>query len=95
MVGLDREAAKRSLDTFQSGKTLTANQLEFINLIINHLTQHGTIDISLLYESPFTDLTSKGPCGLFTEVQVNELTEALEKITATAVVPQGQQQLAA
>ena len=48
------------------GKTLTANQIEFVNLIVDHLTEHGVMDAALLYESPFTDLTPQGPDGLFT-----------------------------
>ncbi|MHC1754111.1 MAG: DEAD/DEAH box helicase family protein [Methanosarcina sp.] len=86
LIGLDREAAKQSLSTFLSGKTLAANQIEFINLIINHLTEHGAMDAALLYESPFTDLTPQGPDGLFTSAQVDELIAALEQITATALV---------
>lgn len=85
LIGLDREAAKQSLSTFLSGKTLAANQIEFINLIINHLTEHGAMDAALLYESPFTDLTPQGPDGLFTSAQVDELIAALEQITATAL----------
>ncbi|MFY9409691.1 MAG: DEAD/DEAH box helicase family protein [Methanosarcina flavescens] len=95
LVGLDREAAKQSLATFLSGKTLNANQIEFINLIINHLTEHGIIDIALLYESPFTDITPHGPDGLFTSAQVDELIGVLEQITATALVSSGQQQITA
>ena len=41
MVGLDREAAKRAFDGFLSGKTLTANQIHFLNLVIDYLTQSG------------------------------------------------------
>jgi type I restriction enzyme R subunit len=95
MAGLDREAAKQSLATFLSGKKPTANQIDFINLIIDHLTEHGTIDATLLYESPFTDLTPQGPDGLFTSAQMDELIAALEQITATALASPGSQQITA
>ncbi|HLJ26255.1 MAG TPA: type I restriction-modification enzyme R subunit C-terminal domain-containing protein [Candidatus Angelobacter sp.] len=34
LVGMDREAAKKAFAGFLSGKTLSANQIEFINLVI-------------------------------------------------------------
>ena len=44
LVGMDREAAKEALAGFLSGKTLSANQIEFVDLIVNHLTEHGIMD---------------------------------------------------
>ena len=85
LVGLDREAAKDALAGFLAGKTLGGNQIEFVNLIVNHLTEHGVMDASLLYESPFTDLTPQGPDGLFTSAQVDELIGALDRVRATAM----------
>jgi len=84
LIGLDREAAKEALAGFLAGKTLTANQIEFVNLVVNHLTEHGVMDAKLLYESPFTDLTPRGPDGLFTSRQVDELIRILERVRATA-----------
>ena len=95
LIGMDREAAKHSLAAFLTDKTLTANQIEFINLIIDHLTEHGAMDASLLYESPFTDLTPQGPDELFTSLQVDELIDTLERITATALVSLYSQQISA
>jgi type I restriction-modification system DNA methylase subunit len=46
---------------------------------------HGVMEATLLYESPFTDLTPQGPDGIFTSTQVDELIEALDQIRATAV----------
>ncbi len=85
LVGLDRQAAKEALAGFLTGKTLGANQIEFVNLIVNHLTEHGVMDASLLYESPFTDLTPQGPDGLFTSAQVDELMAVLHGVRATAL----------
>lgn len=59
LVGLDREAAKAALADFLEGRTLSANQIEFVNLIVDHLTQHGVMDPSLRYGSPFTDFSRK------------------------------------
>jgi len=84
LVGLDREAAKQAFNEFLSGRTATANQVEFVNMIVDYLTQNGVMDPKLLYESPFTDMSSKGPEGVFSSVQVDELITILEKIRETA-----------
>jgi type I restriction enzyme, R subunit len=84
LVGLDREAAKLAFSEFLSGFTASANQIEFINLIIDHLMRHGVMDVGTLYESPFTDINSQGPEGVFTPTQLEALTSVLDKIRATA-----------
>lgn len=85
LVGLDREAAKQAMAGFLGGKTLTASQIEFVNLIVNHLTEHGVMEAARLYESPFTDLTPHGPEGLFTTTAVDELIALLDDVRRTAV----------
>ena len=85
LVGLDREAAKRALDGFLAGKTLGSNQIEFVSLIVDHLTEHGMMDAALLYESPFTDISPQGPEGLFTSTEMDELGAALDQIRSAAV----------
>ena len=40
---------------FLDGRTLTADQLEFLDLVIDHLTARGVMDPKLPYEAPFTD----------------------------------------
>ncbi len=80
VVGLDREAAKRSFDGFLIGKTPTANQIEFVNLMIDHLTQRGWMEPSALYESPFTDISPRGVEGLFPSKEVEQLIGVLASV---------------
>ncbi len=86
LVGLDREAATQALNGFVAGKTLSANQLEFVNLIVTHLTERGVMEAGLLYEPPFTSYAPLGPDALFTSAQVDELFGVLEQVAATARV---------
>jgi len=85
LVGMDREAAKQAMAGFLAGKTLAGNQIEFVNLIVDHLTEHGVMEAARLYESPFTDLTPRGPEGLFSPVAVDELIAALDGIRRAAM----------
>jgi type I restriction enzyme R subunit len=85
LVGLDRSAAKEAMAGFFHGKALSASQIEFVNLIVNHLTEYGVMEARLLYESPFTDLTPRGPDGLFSSRQVDELVRTLEAVRAAAI----------
>jgi type I restriction enzyme R subunit len=86
LVGLDREAAKRSFDAFLLGKKPSANQIEFLNLIVDHLTQRGWMEPSLLYESPFTDFSPRGVEGVFDSAEVTQLLSILTSIREHAAV---------
>jgi type I restriction enzyme R subunit len=85
LIGLDREAAKKALGGFIAGKTLHANQIEFLNLIIDHLTEHGSMDARLLYDSPYTDFSPRGVDGVFESREVDELVSILEDVRKRAV----------
>jgi type I restriction enzyme R subunit len=86
MVGLDREAAKHAFDGFLAGKTLTANQIQFVNLVIDYLTQSGWMRAAQLYDPPFTDFSPRGVEGVFSPEQVSQLIGVLDDIRTRAVV---------
>lgn len=82
LVGLDREAAKQALGGFISERALSANQIEFIDLIIDHLTDRGVMDPRRLYESPFTDFDDQGVNGVFPVADVKAIIQVLDEVRA-------------
>jgi type I restriction enzyme R subunit len=90
LVGLDRAAAKRAFDSFIAERQLNGSQLDFINLVIDHLTQCGWMRPEQLYSSPFTDDFSGGPNSVFAEHQavqalISTLSAVERNATDTAV----------
>lgn len=73
LVGLERDAAKAAFATFLATRTLNANQIEFVNLIIEYLTERGAMDPRRLYESPFTDFDDQGVSGVFPQADVQQI----------------------
>lgn len=85
LIGLDRSAAQQAVATFIQGRTLTSNQLEFVNIIIENLTQAGMVDPGRLYEAPYTRLSARGVEGVFPEAEVVRLIDVLEDVRRRAV----------
>jgi len=85
LVGMDRSAAKDALATFLAGKSLSANQMEFVNLVVDHLTEHGLAGPERPYDSPFTALTPRGPEGLFSVSELDEPIRALVAVREMAI----------
>ena len=85
LVGLDHETAKQAFSQFISGASVSANQIEFINLVVDYLTENGVMEPDRLYESPFTDIHSQGPQGVFPLVQLDLIEGVLTEIRQKAV----------
>jgi type I restriction enzyme R subunit len=84
LTGLNKEAAKRAFAQFLNGRNLTANQIEFLNMVIDYLIERGTMAPRRLYESPFTDLNALGVDGVFNHTDVAELVKVLEEVRRRA-----------
>ena len=85
LVGLDRAAVQDAFGDFLSAGTATAAQIEFINMVVEQLTDQGVMDAALLYEPPFTDIAPTGPEKMFTAVQANQLFERIQAFNDSAV----------
>ena len=86
LVGLDREAAAQAFAHLIAAGTATASQMQFIEEIIHHLTEHGAMPAERLYASPFTDIHAQGPDGVFDAHNVERLFSALQQFEAPRAV---------
>ena len=85
LVGLDRAAAKRAFARFLDDKRYSRNQLTFINLVIDYLAEHGTIDAARIYDSPFTSVAPEGPEAIFVKTDIDEFFEIVRQLHDAAV----------
>ncbi|MEO1620730.1 MAG: type I restriction-modification enzyme R subunit C-terminal domain-containing protein, partial [Cyanobacteria bacterium J06632_3] len=65
LVGMDRATAQSAFGKFLNNRSLTAQQIRFVEMVIEQLTAQGIVEASALYESPFKDIHSGGPEELF------------------------------
>ncbi len=85
LVGLDREAAMQAFGDLLQGGKATPEQIEFLELVIDELTQNGVMPPERLFESPFTDVNAQGPLGVFPPTQVTRIVSTLNEIRTRAV----------
>lgn len=81
LVGLDQQAVQEAFAEFLGERTATASQIDFVNLVIGHLTRHGEMDPNLLFEPPFTDAAPKGPTQLFAREQATRLVGLIRSLS--------------
>ena len=84
LVGLDREAAKKAFADFLTQRKPTADQIEFVNMIVDHLTDRGVMEPRLLYESPFTDVNPLGVEGVFGQQGAAEVISIIDGVNRRA-----------
>ena len=84
IVGLDREAAKKAFSEYLNEHKFNSSQIQFINLIIDYLSQNGVIEPSKLYEAPYTDFNTSGLDGVFQDSDADRIVGILRTIRANA-----------
>ncbi|MGO1561995.1 MAG: DEAD/DEAH box helicase family protein [Actinomycetaceae bacterium] len=85
MVGLDRAAAIEAFENYLDGTRFSADQVRFVNLIVDELTRNGIMEPGRLFESPYTDHAPTGPDFFFPDADVEVIVETLHHIKRTAV----------
>ena len=83
IVGLDRNAAKQAFARYLEAGKFSANQIRFVENIIDYLTQNGVMNPELLYEPPFTDLHYEGLDGVFNEDDADKIVSLVRSFNET------------
>jgi len=84
IVGLDINAAKLAFGELLKNQTLNAQQIKFIDTIVNFFNVKGIVEPSRLFEPPFTDINAGGIIGLFDETTSHQIISLMEKINKNA-----------
>ncbi|WP_434927384.1 type I restriction-modification enzyme R subunit C-terminal domain-containing protein [Shewanella sp. HL-SH2] len=86
LVGLDLNAAKEAFSSFLDDGIYNAEQINFVNQVIDHLVHNGVLEMAQIFEPPFTDYHGESAYGFFDEGKVVELFGVIRKVNANANV---------
>lgn len=66
LVGMDAATIDRAFTAFVlAHPKLSSRQMQFLQLLKNHVVTHGGLTVAKLYEAPFTSLHAEGIDGVF------------------------------
>lgn len=60
VVGLDRNAVRSAFEQYLDGSRFSANQIRFVEQVIDWLTANGSLPVAELYKPPFSDSRNFG-----------------------------------
>jgi type I restriction enzyme R subunit len=84
IVGLDASAVREAFSTFINTPSLNAQQIRFLDLIVQYLSSNGFLDTEKLFEAPFTEVSAHGLLGVFNPAQAGEVVSLLERVNQYA-----------
>lgn len=89
IIGMDADVVnERFVNFITTHPALTSSQVSFLNLLKNHISRYGSLEIEQLYEPPFTTLHSDGLDGVFVdEDMVEELIRIIGTFQPKAFIP--------
>lgn len=79
LVGLDKQAVQQAFSKYLEGTTYNEKQIRFIEMIIEQLTNLGTLEAGRLYDQPFTNMNPKGVEGVFNLKDADEIFNIVEE----------------
>ncbi|TFH72158.1 DEAD/DEAH box helicase family protein [Cellulomonas sp. HD19AZ1] len=86
LVGLERSAVEEAFGEFLAGATYTAEQIDFIHLVVADLAYNGVMKPEVLWSPPFTDDAPRGPDDVFNSAQIDLIVGKIRYLNETAEV---------
>jgi type I restriction enzyme, R subunit len=86
IVGLDANAAKTAFSELLKSQNFNTQQIRFIDTIINFFTVKGTVELPMLFQSPFTDINPSSVFGLFDETSTAKIRKIIDGVNYNADV---------
>lgn len=84
LVGLDRQAAQEAFAVYLDESRFSAQQIRFVQRIIDELSENGVVNPARLYEDPYVNMGD--PFEMFGDDGAFEIVSILERIQKTAEV---------
>jgi len=85
VTGVEQSVLNEAFANFLQVGELRADQMTFINTIISYLSKNGTIDVTMLYEPPFTDQNDQGIDGIFDLEKKQKVVSIIDQINYNAI----------
>ncbi|MGD9993959.1 MAG: DEAD/DEAH box helicase family protein [Salinivirgaceae bacterium] len=80
ILGLDETGIQRAFSEFMDAGNLNAQQMLFIQTIINHFKTNGLLELKSLAQPPFTDINDQGIFGLFEDEEQDKIIRIIKTI---------------
>lgn len=84
VLGLDIEAANSHFAKFIQEEQLNANQILFVQKIIDYLNKNGILEKHMLTQPPFTDTNDQGLLGVFEDYKSAQIIKLIEEVSLNA-----------
>jgi len=81
IVGLEVAAAQEAFADFIQAGNLRADQMTFMNNIIDYLTKNGMIEKKMLFEAPFTNIHDQGLLGVFDDADATMVINLIDRVS--------------
>lgn len=85
IIGMDSEAIQKAFSAFIDAGNLSADQIQFLKMIIDHFTQNGFLELSELSTS-FKNSEDNGLFELFEDEGQDYIIRTIDEVNTNAVV---------